>query len=437
MAKKPPQKKQDKGGGGHSSLAEAKLKLATFLKDNPPAEIIEADVGGDSSLRIVKAWGDRSLALAIDPDKIDTLSDALNSVKLSERLSAIWHKDSGDLEIIWTAHNLPKSQNEVANRSFNFELGGKSYVCEFGRSSPRLLTIAEHFVPLTMSPTFWRNLQSFSQYSRLPEERRKRVGLDEPRSFWIHNIKWNEEVFINTIYNLNFYLTYFDDRSPNIIIHDPHDASEKQIQRTRYIRGSFPTEIKGGELESNLLTFWASAYEERPMMSFLQYFRIIEYAATHFIDSSVKLELRKILMSPDLNSNITNSVEKIIGSVNITKLEDSQRFKAVIRHCVDPKLLWRDVSQHLSLFSKETKFDGGFSVRPLVSGDDKEATFCTRGIDSFADSARKIRNALSHGKDLETSGVITPTTRNVKLLQPWLHLMATAAGEVVLYKDAT
>lgn len=58
-------------------------------------------------------------------------------------------------------------------------------------------------------------------------------------------------------------------------------------------------------------------------------------------------------------------------------------------------------------------------------------------MDQVSDAFRKIRNALSHGKDQETTGVIRPTPKNVNLFQPWVHLISAAAGEVVLYKDVT
>lgn len=173
------------------------------------------------------------------------------------------------------------------------------------------------------------------------------------------------------------------------------------------------------------------------MMSFLLYFRVIEYAAIHYIDSSIRSQLRKLLKAPNINGNIDATIEGIVGSIHIQKIDDTQRFKAVLRQCVDPKLLWKDVEPNLQFFAKDTEFDGGFTVKSLVSTSDGESTFCTRGVESFSESAKKIRNALAHGKDMETAGVITPTTRNVKQLLPWVHLMATAAGEVVLYKDAT
>ena len=48
---------------------------------------------------------------------------------------------------------------------------------------------------------------------------------------------------------------------------------------------------------------------------------------------------------------------------------------------------------------------------------------------------RKIRNALAHGKDKETTGVIKPTASNFRLFEPWVHLIAAISAEVVIYEN--
>lgn len=409
-------------------------KLNTFLDNNKTASIVETKLKKENRIRLQNPWDDSSFSLRI-PENADNLIAALNHVKLPTRLSAIWHTDTRDLEIIWTAHNLPPSQQEVLGRTFSFNFDERSHSCEFGSSSERLLEISKHVAPITMSNTNYRNLQSFSQYSRIPKNRHADFGLSQPISFWIRDVDGDEDAIIRIVDNLNFYLTYFDSRSPNILIHDPAGADDQVAQRTRYLHGDFPIDITGNALDPHMLSFWSSAYTENPMMAFLLYFRVMEYAAIHYVDSAVRTQLRKILKAPNFTGKLELAIEQIVGSLHIQKMDDTQKFKAVVRQCVDPKLLWKDVQPNLAFFSKDTEFDGGFTVKKLVSADEKEQTFCTRGVESFSDSARKIRNALSHGKDMETSGVITPTGRNLKLLLPWVHLMATAAGEVVLYND--
>ena len=113
----------------------------------------------------------------------------------------------------------------------------------------------------------------------------------------------------------------------------------------------------------------------------------------------------------------------------------SKKFNLLLRECVDPALLWKDIEANIGSFSTDTVFDGGLTIPKLVGPKETEENWIIKGCEVFTSSIRKIRNALSHGKDVETSGVIMPTVRNMRILLPWVHIMATAAGEVVLYKD--
>lgn len=127
---------------------------------------------------------------------------------------------------------------------------------------------------------------------------------------------------------------------------------------------------------------------------------------------------------PSLMFLVPKRVDSFADALNSLRLFD--KFSGVYH---------RDTAEFEVLWTAFT-FDGGFVVKPLVGAGETESTFCTRTA-QFADSIRKIRNTLSHGKEQETAGIILPTTRNFNLLRPWLHLIATAAGEVVLHKDVT
>ena len=173
------------------------------------------------------------------------------------------------------------------------------------------------------------------------------------------------------------------------------------------------------------------------MIAFILYYRIIEYAAFHYIESKIRTDLKRIITAPDFDAHSISTIDSIVGSFGITKLEDISRFRSVIRNCVKPSVLWPDVQINMPFFVRDTKFDGGFIVKALVNSKETSDSFDHSRVEAFSESIRKIRNTLSHGKDQETSGIITPTLNNFNLLRPWLHLIATAAGEVVLTKDIT
>src|SRR6476620_9648041 len=90
------------------ALEGARKQFAEFLKENPYSQVIEITRKKDGSKYLVvsQPWGDRSVALYIsdeedDPDR-RALADALNSVILPKRLTALYHIDQKVLEVIWT-----------------------------------------------------------------------------------------------------------------------------------------------------------------------------------------------------------------------------------------------------------------------------------------------------------------------------------------------
>lgn len=422
-----------------SDLEKERLRFAPFL-DRHSYSTIESRPRADGELIEVAApWGDKTLALVIpkDGDKATALAEVLNSVFLPQRLTAIWHPDKKALEIIWTAYRLAEGQAEISGRKFTFIYKGKKHVCHFTKSSPKLTRIAKYFRPLSPSPfTNHRNLGSYFRYSATSTlEERVSSGLGEPLSFWISNITWHDTQTIGLIEALNFYMSYFDEQSPLVLVQDPPtDEAAKNLRRTRYIKGKFPAEIISRNIDRNLVGFWLAALNGNSAMRFILYFRIIEYASHHYLDDKVRMDVKKLLSKPDFYEDLDDTINLIVGSCIPGKQDDVPKFKNVMRKCVSTDLLWNEIKQNFDFFKKETKFDGGFTVAALISGDEKASTFATNGTDRLADRLREIRNTLSHGRDQKTGKVISPTTRNFALLRPWIHLIGTSAAEVVLHE---
>jgi len=239
------------------------------------------------------------------------------------------------------------------------------------------------------------------------------------------------------VQNLNFFMTYYDSQSPFVVIHSPKIPEMKSAQKTRYIESKFPTSISGTNIDDTLLSFWHSAHAENNMMAFLLYYRIIEYVAVHYVDEVAKKTIKKALASPTAANNIDKTLDIITSALSASKLVDAQKLQQIMRNIVDPALAWREIGANLEFFSKDTKFEGGFTAKALVTAKDTIETYNSSRLETLADAFRKIRNALSHGKDQETAGVIKPTATNLRLLRPWVHLIETVAGEVVLYKGIT
>lgn len=423
-----------------NAIEAAKIRFADFLEANVASSIEMRKLPINvSRLEIVRPWGDTSLALHIPEDETQAsqLAEALNNVLLPPRLIALWHKDKRALEVIWTAYRLSTSQAEIKDRKFTFTYKNTKHICHFTKASTRLQRIAKSFRPITQSPTTnFRNLTSFYRYATAKNaDQRSLAGLEEPLSFWISNIKWNENSTIIMLDALNFYMSYFDDDTPIVVINDPINGDGSSIaNKARYIRGSFPSEIISRELNRNLVSFWMAALAGNPAMRFILYFRIIEYASHHYLDDKIRADVKKLLSKPDFYDDLNETIDEIVGACTPSKQDDVPKFKNLLRRCVSPDLLWAEIKRNQEFFAKETKFDGGFVVQALISKDEKQSTFSTNGTDRVADRLREIRNTLSHGRDVKTGHVITPTARNFQLLKPWIHLIGTAAAEVVLHE---
>lgn len=417
-----------------------KQKMAAFLEKNPASKIEMLKVpnpagGPDHEVpRVSSPWGDYTLAIILLQD-VEKLASVLNNVYLPARLSALWHQDTKDIEVIWTALPLSPSQNEINRRKFTFQFSGKKYKCEFGRSSDRLLTLAKYSFPETNpSETNFRNLLSFARMAR-EEDGQKSIEYN-PRSFWIRNVRLSDKQSIRLIENLNFYLSYYDAESPAVMVHDIHPPVNK---RTRYIEDRFPSLIIGRELDENLVSFWEATRHQNPMLKFIFYYRIIEYASSNFLSGDARAKLAKLLANPTLctPSNLEASINSIISAFDGAQAAEVPRFNNLLTASVNPATIWKEIDGNKLLFIESVKFDGGYQLANIISKDETLATFSGGGMIKFANAIRNIRNVLVHGRDQNTATAITPTPRNMKYLSAWVNVIAAAAGEVVLYGTNT
>ncbi len=409
------------------SYAEAaKQRLAKFLATNSLAAFKDAG----SEVFIDKPWGDSSLALTIPPE-FEELAKVLDNVYLPEQLSALWHTDTMDLEVIYTAFQLMPSQRELVGRKFKFTYDGATHTCEFTRSSDRLLKIAQHTQPITESTTGHRNLLSFHIYGATPEEHRDEM---EPISFWIRRIEWNEDKVVDFARHLNFYMTYFDIKSPAVLLHFK-DSGQQVTPGTRYRRGSFPPVITGHTLDENLMSLWAAASSGDAARRFQYYYRIIEYASFFYLEESARAAVKRVIAAPDLMADLGSTVERLMAALNESRMDDVARFNAVLRECVDVSAVWREMAKNMTSFSEPVNFDGGFVLAPIVAPTLTDEQFGVKGCDVFGRAIRELRNALTHGRDTKSAAIILPTRRNFRLLTPWVNVITIAAGDVVLYRN--
>jgi hypothetical protein len=436
MAKALAKKKQPKPVPEDSEkLAAAKKALTKFLKLNPFSEIREYGKG-ELFRAVYKPWNDTSVAILIGfsgEDLPAVLVDALNNLILPERLTALYHKDTKTLEVIWTAYKLPPEDAGFDERRFSFLLDNKTYKCEFAKSSERLMAIAKYAMFLSVSDTGFRNLQSFTSLLRKKDDDTQHGS---PLSFFVKGIEWDEEEALKVIRHLNFYLVYYDLRSPYVVIHPPKDPLNIQ-EKTRYIEGKFPASIVSRNLNQTLLSFWIAAYDQDIPTRFLLHYRILEFVASFHLQADQRMAFKKALSTPHLMTDIDATIDNLAGIVREDRGNDVLRFTRTFEDLVDSDRIWNEICLNPDAFTKDLSLEGGFHLKAIIANVKSKDAFGPKGMENVARALRDIRNGLAHGGQAQSGRIILPTSRNFRKLLPWCHLIATAAGEVVLYEHLT
>ena len=398
-------------------IEDAKAQLRPFIESNPEVDVEDRKVGKkpESQLCITKPWGEDGLVIAL-PKNIETFAETLNNILLPKRYTAIWHKDTNDFEIIWTAYLLNEEEEEIKNRKFLFSLDSREYKCSFDRSSERLLTLASQAIPIAISHTGHRNLMSFRYYVQWKKDKKNstsgEVPIGEPYSFWIRNVEWDEDYILRLVRHLNFFLTYYDRESPSILIHTPPD---KEVNRQpRYlINDTFPNCIDTHEIADDLLQLWEGSYEGDTARRFIYSYRIIEYASHAYIDMEARRKVHLLLAEPHARSDLGVLTNKVVSAALMKNMDDIQKMDNLLRNIVSTESLWREIERHRSTFTSDAVFDGGFTLKKLIDASATYETFKAGGISMFIRHARSIRNNLSHGRDRATQATITLYVRGV------------------------
>lgn len=405
-----------------------RIQLDTFLSNNP-----EAEYGKDEKGAVIKRpWGDTTIELRI-PEKPEELVAALNKVILPPRFTAIWHSDSQDLEVIWTA--VPVDA-EIRARSFEFHFRDSCYACNFGDSSQRLLCIADASRPIgPANYTSHRNLGSFYSFVRRSRKEGGSPPQGLPTSYWIRKIQWDENLVIELSHHLNFYMRYFDRRSPTVLVHEDIKDEGKE-NSLRYPFESFPAKIMSRNLDIYLLRLWESTITTTdPFLRFLYNYQILEYIAFYYIQDEILEKLKRILTAPETPCRPSVASTQILNAVVDSKMTDEQKIQAVIKELVDPEAVWKEIEPHLSYFSMETQFDGGLTIPPLVKSNWTFQDFKIMWAPHFSEALTKLRNALVHARERRMVGVIAPTKANSNRIRPWLGPITMAAMQAMVNKE--
>ena len=382
---------------------------------------------------MVRPWGEDAIEIPLGSDD-DVLCEALNAVRLPPRFTAIWHEDTRDFEVIFT---VLEKENRLLHRSFEFRYKGACFQCSFGPSSTRLRAIARKArLAGRPSPSDYRNLLPFYRYelSLEADPSSSYVASGEPISFWIRGLDQYDDDYVRDLArNLNFHMSYFDRRTPNIIIHEEPPATDGVRNLNPPSTDDFPATLSGKDIDQHLLILWESARRGDPFLRFIHYYQILEYAGFYHFRDKVRSDIERAIIAPDAVSRPGRVAQQILEIISTDRRRDEEKITEMIAECVDLPEMWEILDGSLSTFSESIELDGGFILPALVSASVSYEEFEGSWNERFPSALHRVRNALVHARESRQSTMIAPTTANYARLSPWLLPLSQTAARVILY----
>lgn len=172
-------------------------------------------------LTITSPWNDDTIAIKLPDDEIKQKEFAtlIEHTILPPYFSAIIHQDRNAIEFI---HGLEDPKNEIKNRNFDFIFRDVKYNCYYNHMSDQLINLVK-FADFVKPPSFTnhRNLGDIRLF--LDYQEKHKINEDKmpiTLSFWVCPLPEDECTFIEFAKHLNFYMHYYDRKTPKISIHE-------------------------------------------------------------------------------------------------------------------------------------------------------------------------------------------------------------------------
>ena len=402
--------------------------MKNFKKNNPAIEIVKET----DHVNILNMWNDDTFMCRFD--KNEDLS-SFENILLPEQFSAIQHLKENKFEFIYG----PIQDSEaVIGRKFEITYNSETFNAYFDTPSDILKKIAVGFREVKeASETRYRNLRLFRSFYKSDKKPTEEAFFSKrvPISFYLEgNLDQivNYEEFTKTI---NFYMRFYDRKSPTILTHLPIHDQEKYEEFCHFKSTGFPEHINTVNIEPVLLNLFQIALETANIrMKYIFYYQVLEYCSYYYLNEGLKRSLNNIVKNPDIINN-SNEYSKILVEEfkNYFKTNDDRQKleKLVCDYCSYSDIKNEVLANH-EYFSKDLEFDGGFIINAIINNE-KEAKNPPKDIlKSMIDRIDKIRNVLVHIRESRENKVILPTEKNNKLLIPYLFLIRRIAESIAI-----
>ncbi len=401
--------------------------LNELKERNPDLKIKKTDKGH----LVTEAWKDETISFLFP---LRAKLTSLTRLVFPPELVAIHHEDDDALEFIYGP--IEKRAPEYA-RSFVFNYSGLAFECSFAPISPALRLLAKHFKPAkTETTSSYRNLRFLRDYIKDPSFFGEFMKDAEIVSFFVKGpFTEIDSDFVALAHSLNFYMRYFDRRTPTILVMSPEEPQKSHKQPCYLSKQGFPNAITAVDIDPTILEiFTVSRETESPRLSFIFYFQILEYCSYYYLNEKLQRKLVSTLRRPDVAANASEHVRTIIEDLKdaLSQRDDSAKLENAITHCCSIDDVKHEIECNAEYFCKDVVFDGGLVIPKILKDKESIAKLSEADLVQIKRNIEKIRNVLVHLRESRENKVILPTRKNDTLIMPYLYCVRRLAEKVAI-----
>jgi hypothetical protein len=252
-----------------------------------------------------------------------------------------------------------------------------------------------------------------------------------PISFWITPCDSDEQHLVRLFEHLNFFMAYFDSRSPMIMVHEAEPQDAVKETRVRYLWDTFPDSIRATSIDPYLLGLWSSARNASDIFrKFIYLYQMLEYSAFYFLTEKSEKSIESILRAPETAAFPNKAWQRIQDVLASEKIDESAKLVSVVKQGVDVEAIWKDIEANRACFERNLAFDGGYELPAVISTSTDLNSFKVSGLEKLVNTFRLLRNALVHAREKRMANVISATRRNHALVRPYIKPLGSIAMQV-------
>ena len=376
-------------------------------------------------------WKQENFTLVFDDDNH---LHFLKGLQFPERLSAIYHVKKHKLEFIFGA--VRKEENFL-QRKIEFVFQGNVYKTYYDSPTQELIKISEAIGKssnIDRDNESSRNLLGLSHFLEITKENKHILDTFTLVSFFVEGKSIVIENVMDLAKHINFYMGFYDRKSPYIIIHpEQSDDQNNKIPN----KSDEPSTIVMNNVNNIALDLlYAARTASSIRLKYIFFYQILEYYAYYHMDSELKRELYKILKNPDIIEK-AGYYSSLINEELRTKFQkdDKAKFTDLIKDYVSLKDLSIEFEAYIDTYNSDVEFEGGYVLQGMSIVNTEKKCDESNIFNIIADRLDKIRNVLVHIREKREAQGILPTAKNDKLLSPYLYLIQRIAEVVAIKYD--